>query len=120
MWARIMEFMLAAWLAVSQFIFAYPPGRAFERASDLVCAVLIAGLALASIARPMRHLHLGNLLVGLWLIGVAVFASTDNPPGAMYQNYMVFALTLGMITIVPSRSDTPPDAWLRYYESPNA
>jgi len=120
MWARIIEFMLACWLAISQFIFRYGPDMTFERANDLICATLIAALALGSYARPLRHLHLAHLLVAAWLIGVGVAASDSNPPAPAYQNYVVFGVVLAMVTIVPSRADDPPIAWQRYYNEPTA
>lgn len=110
MWARVVEFMLACWLAVSPFVFGHGE-RTFLWVNDFACAALIATFSLASFVRP--RLHLGNLAVALWLV-VAVFVGADAPPSPARQNHMVFGLLLGMVAIVPSHASTPPTAWIEY------
>src|ERR1700733_6050280 len=67
MWARVVEFMLACWLAISPFIFRYPGNDMFLWANDFVCASLVALFALLSFWHPLRNIHLLTLGVALWL-----------------------------------------------------
>jgi len=116
MWARLFEFMLALWLSVSPFIFRHAADETFLWASDLSCASIIAVLSLASFNKRIEKIHLLNIAVGLWLIAVGAFRAESPPPPAM-QNQIVVGLLLLMFAVIPSRSDEPPRAWQRFYES---
>jgi len=110
MWARVIEFMLACWLAISPFVFRHDPDQAFLWASDLVSAAVVASVALLSFRRSLRKLHLVHLVTGVWLIGVGVLGAPSPPPPAL-QNDVVVGLLLWMFAIVPSDSATPPPRW---------
>lgn len=112
MWARVVEFMLAVWLAMSPFIFRHSDSAVVLWASDFACAGLVATFALLSYWNPARHAHLLTLLVALWLVGFGRFgASAPLPPGM--QNEIVVGLLLLMLAIVPNHATSPPRNWFR-------
>ena len=117
MFARVIEVMLAIWLALSPFIFRHPVDARFLWVNDFACATLVALFALLSYARALQHLHLLNGLVGLWLV-LSAFLVGDIPPEPGYQNFAATGLLLMMLAIVPSRSQEPPAAWRRYHGQP--
>ncbi len=110
MWARVIEFTLACWLAMSPFIFRHAPGEVFLWWNDLCCALVVATIGLLSFHEKLRRAHLLNLVVALWLLGVA-FVRTELPAPPPAQNHTVVALLLGMLAVVPSRTGEPPPAW---------
>jgi hypothetical protein len=114
MWARTTEVMLAMWLAVSPFVFRHPPGERSLWGNDLACALLVATLSLLSFRRSLGRAHLGNLAVGLWLVGVGYVGAHPEPVPAS-QNHAVLGLVLLMLAIVPSRATEPPPAWQGFY-----
>ncbi len=114
MWARVVEFMLACWLALSPFIFRHEPGETLLWANDFACAVVIGTLALLSFWRRARAAHLGHIAVAFWLIALAWFAG-GRPPAPAHQNYVVFALLLLLIAVVPSRASVPTEEWREFY-----
>ena len=64
MWARVVEFMLGCWLAVSPFVFRHGDDSVLW-ATDFVAASLVIVLALLSYWPPLRYAHLGTMLVAL-------------------------------------------------------
>jgi hypothetical protein len=110
MWARVVEFMLACWLGVSPFVFQHGDQLEFWIA-DWTVAVLVGTLSLACYWRPLRHGHLGILLVTLCLGLWARFSFTSPLPSAA-QNEITVALLLMMVAIVPNHASVPPVAWL--------
>lgn len=114
MWARVVEVMLACWLAMSPFIFEYQDDLTLYWANDFVCATLISLFAFLSLSRRFDMLHLASLAVAVWLIGVACLAAPSPPPPRL-QNYVVMGLLIAMIAIIPTRSGTPPQKWLDFY-----
>jgi len=115
MWARVVEFMLACWLCISPFIFGYDTDATFLWANDFVCASLIAFFSLICYYKPLRKMHLLNLVICFWLIGVG-YALKDSPYHAEIQNYVTFGILLLMIAIVPSEAEKPPIPWRRFYQ----
>ncbi|HRX85812.1 MAG TPA: hypothetical protein P5572_12405 [Phycisphaerae bacterium] len=114
MWPRVLEFVLACWLAISPFVFRSGAEVSWLWTNDLVCAFAVAAAALLSLHHRLHRTHLANLAVALWLIGLA-FARTSPPPAA-YQNDLVVGLLLILFTIIPSRAAHPPRAWQRFFE----
>lgn len=114
MWARMIEFALGLWLSVSPYVFGYAYDAALQWVNDYACATLIAVLSLASYKRSLSRLHLLNVVIAVWLIGVGFFAHATPPPPA-FQNYVCIGLLLGMFAIIPSRCDIPPRRWRAYY-----
>lgn len=115
MWARVVEVMLACWMALSPFIFRHPADATTLWVIDYTAAALIALFALLAIAKPLRKAHLGNLAVGAILVGIAFF-HPESPPPPPYQNYVTIGLLLMMFAIVPSAAHEPPVPWQEYYE----
>jgi hypothetical protein len=116
MWARVIEVMLACWLAISPFIFRHSPGETFLKLTDPLCAVAIAVFSLLSYRPSLEKLHLLNLVVAGWLIGAGFFAAASPPPPAL-QNEVVVGLLLLMFAILPSHASLPPRSWREFYGS---
>jgi hypothetical protein len=115
MWPRVVELLIAAWLASSPWLLAAPAdAEFFLRANALICATLIALFALLSFRAALEKAHLLTVAVALWIIGVA-FAAPNPPPPAPYQNFVVVGLLLLLIAVLPSRASEPPKAWRDFY-----
>ena len=110
MWARVIEFMLACWLAISPFVFRHGPEETWLWTNDLTASFVVAFLALLSFRHSLRRAHLFNLVVALWLV-IAGFLGAGTPAA---QNHVVLGLLLGIVAIVPSRASEPPLAWRQY------
>jgi hypothetical protein len=110
MWARIIEFMIACWLAMSPFIFGHPPEDSFLWTSDLICSALIALFALLSFWDPIGKIHLLTLGVAFWLVGLG-YSAFPGPASIAEQNNLIVGLLLLMFAIIPSHSTLPPRPW---------
>lgn len=110
MWARVIEFNLGCWLALSPFIFRHSANEAVLWWNDLACAFVVAALALISYSHRFRYAHLALGLVGIWLIGFGYFMSSHPVPAALQNDVMVGWLLL-MFAIIPNQSSHPPDEW---------
>lgn len=110
MWARVVEFMLGCWLAVSPFIFAHPSGSSMLWATDWIAACLVIAFALLSYWHPLRHAHLLTAIVACGLVAIGRF-STPVPLSPGLQNEIVVGLLLLMFAVVPNHASRPPEAW---------
>lgn len=110
MWARVIEFMLAIWLALSPFILQYPPEDTLLWVNAFVCACLVALFSLLSFWRPLRKIHLLTLAIALWLwgLGYSTFPGQTSPP---LENSVVTGLLLLMLAIVPSHASQLSPSW---------
>lgn len=115
MWARVVEVLLACWLAMSPFIFGHPPGARALWVTDLAGAALTAAAALLSFHPRLRRAHLAGLAVGAWLAASGWAAVDPESPSPARQNHVCAGLILMMLAVVPSGADRPPDAWLEFY-----
>lgn len=115
MWARIVEFMLALWLALSPFIFCHPSHEPFLWKNDLICAFLVGLFALLSFWHPLRRIHLLTIGVALWLWALAYTTFPQKAP-IPQQNGLVIGLILFMLAIVPSHSSQLSSSWQKYIE----
>lgn len=115
MWARVVEFMLAVWLAFSPFILRYSSQEPLMWANTLICAALIMLFALLSFWDPLRKIHLLTLGVALWLLGLgySTFPEIAQPPE---ENSAVLGLLLLMLTIVPTHSHHLSRSWQKFIE----
>lgn len=113
MWARIIEFMLSIWLALSPFIFHYPQEATQLWANDFICASLVAFLALLSFWDLFRHIHLLTLGVAFWLWGIG-YQSFPEAPSIAQQNGVVLGILLFMLAMIPSSSDQLPRSWQKF------
>lgn len=114
MWARVVELMLGCWLAMSPFIFRHSTNQTSLWTNDLVCAATIVTLSLLSFWRPLRRLHLINVVVALWLIGFGFLLSSYPAPPAL-QNDIAAGLLLVMLAVIPSEAVHPPQSWRDFY-----
>jgi hypothetical protein len=110
MWPRAVEVMLAAWLAVSPFVFRHPLDRACLWWNDLGVALLIMTISLVSCAQRAMRAHLLNVVVALWLIGYG-WSGFDDPPPPAAQNAIVVGLMLLLVALIPSEANLPPKDW---------
>ncbi len=115
MWARVVEFMLACWLAISPFIFAYPSDVSFFWVNDFATSVVIGFFSLISFYRPLKKMHLCNLLVSAYLIALP-YIFKDSPMQPALQNYMVLGLIFFMLAIVPTDASHQPKPWRDFYK----
>lgn len=115
MWPRVVELLIAAWLATSPWIIPSPAGSANSvRLNALICAGLIALFALLSFRPAWEKAHLLSLAIALWLIGIA-FLQPNPPPPAAYQNFVVTGLTLLLFAVLPSQCADPPREWREFW-----
>lgn len=115
MWARVIEFMLAIWLAISPFIFQYPLDETIFLVYGSISAFFVALFALTSFLHPLRKIHLLTLGVGLWLWGLSYhnFPETSVP---FLENFAVIGVLLLMLAIVPSHSERLSCSWQKFVE----
>lgn len=110
MWARVIEFMLGCWLALSPFIFGHSADVKHLWWNDLGCAVAVSALALISFWRPLRYAHLAQIIVGVWLIGFGYIMSS-HPVSPALQNNVTVGWLLLMFAIIPNRASLPSEGW---------
>jgi hypothetical protein len=110
MWARVVEFMLGCWLAISPFIFRHPADDLRLWATDWIAASLVILFALLSYWPPLKHIHLATAVVALALVAIGRFSSWEHPPPGA-QNQIVIGLLLLMFALVPSHASQPPETW---------
>jgi hypothetical protein len=115
MWARVVEFMVACWLALSPFIFHYKAEETFLWANDFICSFLISCFAFLSYYEPIRKIHLLSLGVSFWLFYAGYHTFPEPATGAL-QNYVVVSLVLMMLNIIPTDSSLPPRPWRDFFE----
>lgn len=113
MWARVIEFMIACWLSMSPFIFRYTTGHLFFWKSDFISAILIATFSLLSFWFPLRKLHLLNIGVAFWLMGLAYYNFPEMPIPPE-ENSMCVGFLIAMLAIVPCHSHMPPISWQKF------
>jgi hypothetical protein len=110
MWARVVEVMLACWLAISPFALRHPREDVGLWLNDLLCAAAVATFSLLAFWRRTGGAHLLVGVVGLWLIGLGYLGSSHPAPPAS-QNHILLGMTLAMLAIVPNRAERPPEPW---------
>lgn len=110
MWARVIEFMLACWLALSPFIFTYPDDATFFWANDFICSTAITFFALISFYIPLRKMHLCNLLIAFYLIALGFIFKESSA-----QNYVVLGILFLMLAIIPTDASLQPKPWRDFY-----
>jgi len=116
MWSRVVEAMLACWLAISPFLFSFRDDDTLLWVNALGGGAAVAILALASLDPRRDRLHLGILAIAGWLAAHTLFAGGPPPVSAAHQNQIAVALLLAMLAILPTRSDRPPAPWVDFYE----
>ena len=115
MWPRVVELMLAVWLALSPFVFRYgPEAPAAWWGLDFGVSIVVLAASGISFWHRARRAHLVTLATGLGIaIHGYVAGGHPSPPGM--QNHLVTGLLLAMLAILPSQGDVPPARWVRSY-----
>jgi len=109
MWPRVAEALLGCWLAVSPFILRHSADNPKLWINDFASATAIMLCAGLSFWRPLRRLHLAQILVALWLLGFGYFASSEPLPAL--QNNILVAFVLMMFAVIPNEANLPPISW---------
>lgn len=114
MWARIVELVIACWLATSSFVLHYSLEESFLKTNNIVCAVLIALFAFLSFYNRWRKMHLLTFGIALWLWGLSyiTFPLTASFP---LEHSVLIGLLLLMLVIVPSHTAQLSPSWQRFY-----
>lgn len=107
MWARVVEVMLACWLAASPFVFEHGADDRALWVADLAGAAAVATFALLSFSPKLRRAHLGQIAVAGWLVGTGYVGSPDPA----HENHVVVGLLLAMLAIVPTEASKPHPSW---------
>ena len=107
MWARVIEFMTAVWLACSPYIFRTEDASLVW--GDTLIAIAIIIFSSLSFWRKTRYAYLINLGVAIGLIAWGRLQGT--PPSPANQNHIVVGLFLLMIAIIPNEAARPPEPW---------
>ncbi len=115
MWGRVIEIMIAVWIALSPFIFRAQDDLVVLWADQVVAAAIVLLAALSYWSR-LRYAHLGSLFIALALI---IWGRTSgSPPPPIHQNHIVIGLLLMMIAIIPNDASMPHEVWSRERLSP--
>jgi hypothetical protein len=112
MWPRWIEIALALWLAMSPLVFPVETATVRHWAHDLAVAAAVLASSLMSFKPALGKLHVLNVVLGAWLVGVGYLAS--GWPSAVAQNHVAVGLLLIMVAILPNRSTLPPQAWREF------
>src|SRR6056297_3661531 len=106
MWPRVVEIMTACWLALSPFIFRTQSDEVIVWADSLIALAIwiLSGVSYWPRARS-AHLAIIPLALGLILWGRL---AEPAPPAPIHQNHIVVGLFLLMIAVIPSRASDPP------------
>ncbi len=113
MWARVVEVMIAIWLALSPFIFHYLAEEKFLWMNDFICACFVALFALFSFWHRLRKIHLVTIALAFWLLGLG-YGGFPEKASAAAQNSVVIGLLLLMLAIVPSYLEQPSFSWKKF------
>lgn len=109
MWPRVLELLVAAWLAVSPFVFR-AGDRPVLRRTDWLAAALVAGFAALSFYRRTRRAHLFGIVVAAWLIGYG-WGTSGGPAEPAKQNWILTGLVTLMLSVLPTDCRRPPVRW---------
>jgi len=111
MWARIVELMLGCWLVVSPFVFRHGGGRTDLWVNDLAWGSVLVVVALLCHWRPLRRLHLLNVVTAGWLLVFGYTSIEGHPAPPHTQNHMIVGLLVLMLAVIPSAATRPPPGW---------
>jgi hypothetical protein len=112
MWARVIEIMLGFWLLASPFIFRFDETK--NLANDLSCGLAVIVFGFLSHWRRAEWAHFLTLAVALWLVVFGFRAGYPAPPSA--QNQIILGLLVGMLAVIPNRTNEIPAAWRDFYD----
>jgi len=113
MWPRVVEVMLAAWLAASPFILRLDDPAGAEALRAYACAAIVATASCLAYWPPTANARWATVAVGLWL-AVRAYLVAAHPASPMIQNEFLVGLLLVMFAIVPNDILRPPPSWRRF------
>ncbi len=116
MWPRVIEMVLAVWLAMSPFIFGYREEEWLLWPLSFAASAAVLAFAALSTWTPTKRAHLASLPVAAVLCGVGYFAAQQRPGPPAYQNLVVTGLLIAMFAVLPRFVTLPPAAWRRYWD----
>jgi len=114
-WARVVECMLGLWLVLSPFILRHGMDDTLFWTVDLAAGTAVVAVALGSFKGALSRLHLVHLLTGTVLFALGWILGGRHPEPA-HQNWVIFALLLMMIAVIPSHAHDPPRKWMEFHE----
>ena len=108
MWPRVAEIVIGLWLIASPWML--DDGASSARINVLICGSAVVLLSGLSFWPAMRRAHLGEIPIGVWLLGFAYFGST-HPAPPLVQSEILAALFVLNFAIIPSQTNLPPRSW---------
>ena len=108
MWGRVVELMIAVWMAISPFVFRVNSDTTLLWADEVI-ALVICIVCTLGFWMPTRHAHLLTLPLAIAMVLWGRFAELPPPP--IHQNHIVVGLFLLLMVFVPNDSSYPPLAW---------
>jgi hypothetical protein len=102
MWPRVLELFIACWLIISHFLLCY------DGKVDFVAAALIGIIGCVSFR--FRMFHLFQIVPISILLYTSYIYPTWQLPFSL-QNFILTALTLLFVCILPSDIHLPPKEW---------
>ena len=118
MWPRIAEIALGGWLIASLLALAPDSIPMAWKINNLACGVAVIALAAVSFWPPLSRAHLGEIAVGLWLVGFAF--AWPGPAFPVVQSAVLVGLTLLNFAIIPNPASLPPRSWREFYKTQSA
>jgi len=116
MWARVVELMLAIWLALSPFILRFSHDETFLWTNNFVCAFLVTLFAFLSFWHPLRKIHLLTVGIAFWLWGLG-YSSFPKIASPSLENSVVIGILLFMLAIIPTHSDQLSHPWQEFMKN---
>lgn len=115
MWPRVIEIVLACWLAMSPFVFRYSDDDTLLWTMSFTASGAVLTFALLSLWTPTKRAHVASLAVAAVLCSVGYFGVETRPGPPAYQNLIVTGLLVAMFAVIPRYAALPPAAWRRYW-----
>jgi hypothetical protein len=116
MWPRVVEAMLACWLAISPFVFRHEPEQTHLWAVDFGSALAVMAFSLAAYHPRWAWANLGTLAVAVALCAWGYVAGGATSPAIpAEQNHMLSGLLLAMFAVIPTRCNEPPSRWREHF-----
>lgn len=108
MWARHLEIILGIWLFCARFLLNF--GDYNFKVWDVINPLLVITLAIACYCRKIRKLHLLQIAPAIYFIHQSFTYYTYVLPFGL-QNYILVALLLLIVAIIPTEASQPPIKW---------
>ena len=113
MWGRLLQLLVACWIAGSPMILGDRNDGRFAGLHFLACGAAVAFFAALSFHPRCRYAHLGTVVPAAWMLVVAYFV-VPYPLPVLHQSAIVAALLLLVLALVPTHASTPPPSWVAF------